>query len=98
MENHHIILQPLDKLHGYFEYLPPKNESKNLHSTKQRVFAGEIANGKIKATLVNAKRVQIPVFHGMADIQIRDKVWSILKAKVDSENNAYDEEELLPDN
>ena len=72
MENHHIIWQPLDKLHRYFEHLPPKNEFKDLHSAKQRVFAEETANGKITATLVNAKRVQIPVFHGKANLHIRD--------------------------
>ena len=82
MEDLHVILQPLDKLHRYFEYLPPKNELKDLHSAKQRVFAEETANGKITATLVNAKRVQIQVFHGMADLQIRDKVRSIIKAKI----------------
>ena len=98
MENYPIILQPLYKLHGYFEYLPPKNELKDLHSPKQRVFAEETAYGKITATLVNVKRAQIPAFHGMADLQIRDKVGSIIKAKIDSENNMQDEEELLPDN
>ena len=98
MDNHYIISQPLDKLHGYFEYLPPKNELKDLHSAKQRVFAEETANGKITATLVNAKRVQIQVFHGMADLQIRDKVRSIIKAKIDSENSTQDEEQLLPGN
>ena len=49
MENHRIILQPLDKLQGYFEYLSPKKELKDLHSAKQRVFAEETANGKITA-------------------------------------------------
>ena len=52
MENHHIILQPSDILHGYFEYLSPKNELKDLHSAKQRVFSEEIADGKIIATLL----------------------------------------------
>ena len=70
---------------------------KDLHSVKQRVFAEEINDGKIKATLVKAKRVQIPVFHG-TDLQIRDKVRSIIKAKIDSENNTQDKEELLPAN
>ena len=98
MENRHIILQPLNKLHRYFEYLSPKNELKDFHSAKQRVFAGEIANGKITATLVNTKRVQISVSHGMADLQIQDKVRPIIKSKLDSENNTQDEEELLPGN
>ena len=71
---------------------------KDLHSPKQRVFSEETANGKITATLVNVKRVQIPSFHGMADLQIRDKVRSIIKAKIDSGNNTQDEEEILPDN
>ena len=70
MENHHIILQPLDILHGYFEYLSPKNELKDLQSAKQQVFAKEIAGGKIIATLLKAKRAQIPTFHDMTDIQI----------------------------
>ena len=68
MENHHIILQSLDKLHQYFEYLSLKNELKDLRSARQRVFAEEIANGKITTALVNAKRVQVPVFHDMADL------------------------------
>ena len=72
MGNHHIILQPLDILHGYFEYLSPKNELKDLHSAKQRVFAKEIADGKIIATFLRAKRVHIPALHGMTDLQIRD--------------------------
>ena len=65
---------------------------------QQRVFAEEIANGKITATLVNTKRVQIPVFHGMADLQIGDKVQSIIKERTDGENNTQDEEQLLPGN
>ena len=81
MENHYIMWQPLDKLHGHFEYLTPKNELKDLHSANQHAFSEEIGNGKITATLVNNKRVQIPAFHGMADLQIRDKVQSIIKAK-----------------
>ena len=71
---------------------------KDLRSEKQWVLAEEIANGKITATLANAKRVQIPVFDGMADLQIREKVRSVIKAKTDSENNPQDEEELLPGN
>ena len=71
---------------------------KDLRSEKQWVLAEEIANGKITATLTNAKRVQIPVFHGMADLQIQEKVRSVIKAKTDSENNTQDEEELLPGN
>ena len=74
------------------------NILKDLRSEKQRVLAEEIADGKITATLANAKRVQIPVFHGMADLQIREKVRSVIKAKTDSENNTQDEEELLPGN
>ena len=31
---------------------------------------------------LNVKRVQIPAFYGMADLQIRDKVRSIIKAKI----------------
>ena len=30
---------------------------------------------------LNVKRVQIPAFYGMADLQIGDKVRSIIKAK-----------------
>ena len=73
MENHHIILQPLDILHEYFGYLSPKNELKDLHSAKQWVFAEEIANGKIIAALLKAKRVQVSAFNGMTDLQIRDQ-------------------------
>ena len=73
MENHHIILEPLNKPHGYFEYLSPKNELEDLHSAIQRVFAMEIADGKIKFTLVKVKRVQILAFHGMTDLQIRTR-------------------------
>ena len=40
--------------------------------------------------------VQIPAFHGMADLQIRGKVRSIIKAKTGSENNTQYEQELLP--
>ena len=47
MENHHIILQPLGKLHEYFEYLSPIKELKDLHNAKQRVFEEETADGKI---------------------------------------------------
>ena len=84
-------------LHGYFEYFSPKNELKDLHSAKQWVFSEEIADGKITATLVKAKRIHIPAFHG-TDLWIRDKVRSIIKAKVDSENDTQDKEELLPGN
>ena len=70
---------------------------KDVHSAKQRVFADEIVDGKITATLGNAKRVQIWAVHG-TDIQMRDKVRSIIKAKIDSENNMQDKEELLPGN
>ena len=72
MENHQIILQPLDIQHRYFEYLSSKNELQDLLSAKQQVFAKEIANGKIIATLLKAKRVQIPTFHSMADLQVQD--------------------------
>ena len=74
------------------------NIRKDLRSEKQGVLAEETANGKITATLANSKRVQIPVFHGMADLQIQEKVRSVIKAKTDSENNTQDEEELLPGN
>ena len=70
---------------------------KDLHSAKQQVFAEETTDGKITATLVKGKRVQIPVFHG-ADLQIQDKVRSIIKANIDSESNTQDTEELLPGN
>ena len=98
MEYHNLILQPLYKLHGYFEYLPPKNEMKDLRSAKQWFFAGETANGKITAPLVNAKRVRIPALPDNSDYQIQDKVRSIIKAKIDGENNTQDEEGLLPGN
>ena len=88
----------LNKPHRYFEYLSPKNELEGLHSAIQRVFPEEIADGKITVTLVKVKRVQIPAFHGMTDLQIRDKVRSIIKAKIIDENNTQDEEELLPGN
>ena len=65
-----------------------ENGLQDLHSAIQRVFAEEIADGKITVTLVKAKRVQIPAFHGVTDLQIRDKVRSIIKAKI----------ELLPGN
>ena len=84
-------------LHGYFEYLSPKNELKDLHSAKQRVFSEEIADGKTTAKLVRDKRLQIPVFHG-TDLWIRDRVRSIIKAKLDSKNDTQDKEELLPGN
>ena len=57
MENRYIILQAFNKLHGYFEYLSPKNELKDFYGAKQQVFAEEIANSKTAATPVNAKRV-----------------------------------------
>ena len=91
MENHHIILQLLDILYRYFEYLSSKNELKDLHSAKQLVFAKEVADRKIIATLLKAKRVQIPAFRCMTDLQIRHKVRSIIKAKIDCENNTQDE-------
>ena len=45
-----------------------ENDLQDLHSAIQQVFAEEIADGKITVTLVKAKRVQIPAFHGMADM------------------------------
>ena len=53
---------------------------------------------KLQLLIVNDKRVQISAFHSMADLHIRDKVRSIIKGKVDSENTTQDEEELLPGN
>ena len=70
-------MERLDTPGGYFEYLSPKNELEDLHSAIQRVFADEIADGKITVTLLKAKKVQIPVFHGITDLQIRDEVRSI---------------------
>ena len=68
---------------------------KSLHSTKQRIFVEEIADVKmVTVTLVKAKRVQIPSFHG-TDLQIRDKARSIIKAKIYRKNNTQDKEELL---
>ena len=61
------------------------------------MFTEEITDGKITATLVKAKRAQIPAFHG-TDPQIRDNVRSIIKAEIDRENNTQDKEELLPGN
>ena len=87
----------MDILYGYFEYLSPKNELKDLHSAKQRMFSEGIADGKNAAKLVKAKRIQIPAFH-RTDLRIRDKAWSIIKAKLDSENDTQDKEELLPGN
>ena len=71
---------------------------KDLRSAKQWFFAGETANGKITAPLVNAKRVRIPALPDNSDYQIQDKVRSIIKAKIDGENNTQDEEGLLPGN
>ena len=61
------------------------------------MFPEEFADGKMTAKLVKAKRIQIPVFH-RTDLRIRDKVRSIIKAKLDSENDTQDKEELLPGN
>ena len=55
MENHHIILEPLDTAYGYFEYLSTKKELEDLHSAIQRVIPDEIADGKITVTLVKAQ-------------------------------------------
>ena len=85
----------MDILHGYFEHLSPKNELKDLHIEKQRVFSEEIADGKTTAKLVKAEWIQIPAFH---DLRTRDRVRSIIKAKLDSENDTQDKEELLPGN
>ena len=63
MENHHKVLEPLDIPQGYFEYLYPKNKMEDFHGAIQRVLADEIADGKIRVTLVKAKRV--PAIHGM---------------------------------
>ena len=87
----------MDILHGYFEYLSPKIELKDLHSAKQRVFSEEIADDKITAKLVKAKRIQIPAFR-RTDLWIRDKVRSNIKAKLINENDTQDKEELLPGN
>ena len=87
----------MDILHGYFEYLSPKLELKDVHSAKQRVFSEEIADGKITAKLVKAKRLQIPAFH-RTHLRIRDQVRSIIKAKLDNENDTQDKEKLLPGN
>ena len=70
---------------------------KGRHSAKQRVFSEEIAEGKITVKLVKAKRIQILAFHG-TDLRIRDRVRSIIKAKLDGENDTQDKEELLPGN
>ena len=53
---------------------------KDLHSANQRVFAEETAMVKLQ---LNVKRVQIPAFYGMADLQIGDKVRSIIKVKIE---------------
>ena len=75
-----------------------RNELEDLHNAMQRLFTEEIADGKITVTLVKAKRVQIPAFHGMIDLQIRDKVQSIIKVKIVDQNNTQDKRELLPAN
>ena len=87
----------MDILHKYFEYLSPKNELKDLHSAKQRMLSEKIADGKNTAKLVKTKRIQIPAFH-RTDLRIRDKARSIIEAKLDSENDTQDKEELLPGN
>ena len=70
---------------------------KDLHSAKRRVFGDDIADGKTTATLVKAKIVQIPAFHG-TDLQKQDEVRSIIKAKIDTENSTHDKKELIPGN
>ena len=62
------------------------------------VLKKESYSEKITPAKVKAKREQIQAFRGMTDIQIRDKVRSIIKAKIDSENVTQDEEELFPGN
>ena len=64
-------------------------------SVQYNIFSEEITNAKVTVTLVNTKRVETPTFHGMTDLQIRDKVRSIIKAKIADGNNTQDEEELL---
>ena len=59
------------------------------------MFSEEIADGKMTPKLVKAKRIQIPVFH-RTDLRISDKARSIIKAKLHSENDTQDKEELLP--
>ena len=54
-----------------------------------------IADGKITVTLVKAKSLQISSFYDMTDLQIWDKVPSIIKVKIGSGNITQDEEELL---
>ena len=61
------------------------------------MLSEETADGKITAKLVKAKRIQIPAFH-RTDLRIRDKVRSIIKPKLDNENDTQDKEELLPGN
>ena len=69
-----------------------ENGLEDLHSALQCVFAEEIVDGKITVTLVKAKSLQISSFYGMTDLQIRDKVRSIIKAKIVSGNIMQDEE------
>ena len=61
------------------------------------MLSEETANGKITAKLAKAKRIQISAFH-RTDLRIRDKVRSIIKPKLDNENDTQDKEELLPGN
>ena len=61
------------------------------------MLSEETADGKITAKLVKAKRIQISAFH-RTDLWIRDKVRSIIKPKLDNENDTQDKEELLPGN
>ena len=84
------------RLHGYFEYLYPKNKLEDFLCAIQRVLADKITDGKIKVTLITAKRVE--AIHGMTDPGIRDKVLLIIKAKIEHKNNMQDEVEVLPDN
>ena len=78
--------------------LSTKNELEYRHSGMQPMFSEEIGDGKITVTLVKAKGGEMPVFHVIKDLQIREKVPPIIKVKFVDENNTDDEEELLPGN
>ena len=66
----------------------------DLHSAIQ-VFAEEIANGKITVILVKLEGTG-PSLPWYDNLQIRDKLRSIIKVKSVDESNTQDEEELLP--
>ena len=84
--------------------VPKNNCHKNLLVVKKwvlcRIFVlkKESYSEKITAAKVKAKREQIQAFRGMTDLQIRDKVRSIIKTKIDSENVMQHKEELFPGN